>query len=486
MKNCPICHRHYSEQVQYCTRDGTKLISAVPFKNHCSSCNKYYPPGLESCPVHGIALKDAEPAGNDSPHEALESEPQKVEKSEVLTADDILPPVAVTSQPEAVSRPSREEVPEPVLPRVAHTRELGPPSVPSATLNTMMQYSSAGYASADRRLLGIMAVVITLMIGGLVAYGLSRPSKQARITGPATVAPSQSAPSDNQVAEVEEGIKKDEGELVQRIELSNAQQIPEPRQQQVKPAVHASPAPSVATASATKPTRQDSKERLGSSHKTTSEKPAAGSKSAPEVSSAPVKDKPVPVSPSADRSGGPKMAEAAEKSDDSKISVPEKVVDRTSGFRISSGADKHSDDGLWSKPKSSRHPGPKIMATVSNKSRIQIPNGYIYQFDLILQETTGQSIKWRSIDSRKVSYSGRSAPVNSNVGDQQPVCNARYHVVVKMTGTCIEDWYGQFVTVGAGVDDNGNPIEIEHILLLDDSFPNYSGDTYRYPSSARN
>src|SRR5690349_6825671 len=108
MKNCPICHRHYSEQVQYCTRDGTKLISAVPFKNHCASCNKYYPPGLESCPVHGIALKDPEPPGDDSPREAPKSEPQKVERSEALTSDDVLPPVAATSPPEVVSKPPRE------------------------------------------------------------------------------------------------------------------------------------------------------------------------------------------------------------------------------------------------------------------------------------------------------------------------------------------------------------------------------------------
>jgi hypothetical protein len=366
-------------------------------------------------------------------------------------------------------------------------------------MNTMMQYSSAEYASADRRLIGIMAVLITLMIGGLVAYGLTRPSKQARATGPATAAPAQPTPADDQVAEVEEGLKQEDGELVQRIDLSNAQQIPEPRPQQVRSATQTSPSssaaapsvatPSVAASSAARPARQDGKQSPKGSHKTTGERAAAVSKSGPVASSAHVSDKPVPVSPSSsvDRSGGPKLEEAAEnRADDSKIGAVEKSVDRSSGFRISSGADKHSDGGFGSNPKSSRHPVPKIMATVSNKSRVQIPNGYIYQFDLILQETTGQSIKWRSIDSRKISYSGRSAPVNSNVGEQQPVCNARYHVVVKMIGTCIEDWYGQFVTVGSGVDENGNPIEIEHILLLDDSFPNYSGDTYRYPSSARN
>jgi hypothetical protein len=504
MKNCPICHRQYSDQVQYCTRDGTRLMLAVNFNNHCSLCNKFYPPGEEVCPVHGTGFGDAEQSAIGKPPEeeypAPAQEPDFGEQQiESYMESQIEEPPAVVSVPEAINNIEPPVQPEWQPPPAAHTRQLSPPPIPTVELNTMMQYSSVEYASADRKLVGIMALVFTLAICGLVAYGLSRPSKQVRVSKQVSSTTDRSTPDEDQIAQVKEEEKEEgkekENELIQQIELDKGQQIPEPVKQTVvaKQPVAGSNS-TVSTASTTKQPRPDIGSRIKGQEQDKRKKDKLSAKNSATHVVGRLSLPKTPISlPKSDRSGSLKAGEIANNRSNNSPST--NSIGNSTGNSAGKSTEKRDDspkpplpvrvepprvdEAVAIKPKAKRIRSPKVIAQVFNKSRVQTPNGYIYQFDLVLRELSGLNVTWRSVNSRKVSYSGRSTPVNSLSSEQSPDSSARYRVVVKMTGTCIEDWYGQLITVSSGVDENGNPVEIEHVLLLDDSFPEFSRNLSR-------
>src|SRR5262249_628313 len=149
---------------------------------------------------------------------------------------------------------------------------------------------------------------------------------------------------------------------------------------------------------------------------------------------------------------GPELPRS-EQSSEEEEELPKKELPKLESERAELPPASAPPDKLATKPKSSQHRVLKIVATVANKSPVQTPNGYIYQFELVLHEATGLSIKWQSVSARKISFAGKSSPVKSLVAEQnQPNSTARYRVVVKMTGTCIEDWYGQLITISMGED----------------------------------
>ena len=111
------------------------------------------------------------------------------------------------------------------------------------------------------------------------------------------------------------------------------------------------------------------------------------------------------------------------------------------------------------------------MLSIANKSRLQTSNGYIYQFDLVVRELNGVGINWNSTSAYKSSYSGNSDAV-SNFLDRRLAPNAteRYRMSIKMTGHSIEDWFGEIIYKGSGIDENGNSVELRGSLALDNSF----------------
>jgi hypothetical protein len=122
--------------------------------------------------------------------------------------------------------------------------------------------------------------------------------------------------------------------------------------------------------------------------------------------------------------------------------------------------------------KSSRQELAKVVAKVLNKSRLQTPNGYVYQFDLVVKELNGVKVKWNYTSARKTTYSGNSSVVSGLLGDEIDANGLlQFRMAVRMTGKSIEDWYGQIIYACSGVDENGNTIELNQILALDNNFP---------------
>lgn len=114
----------------------------------------------------------------------------------------------------------------------------------------------------------------------------------------------------------------------------------------------------------------------------------------------------------------------------------------------------------------------KVVATIANKSRVQTSNGYIYQFELIVKEIGGVGVNWDVTSVSRSSYSGRNSVVSGFL-EKHLLGNGhvRYSMAIRMTGSSIEDWYGQITYNCSGVDENGNPVELHQLLALDNSFP---------------
>src|SRR5262249_42101453 len=107
---------------------------------------------------------------------------------------------------------------------------------------------------------------------------------------------------------------------------------------------------------------------------------------------------------------GPELPRS-EQSSEEEEELPKKELPKLESERAELPPASAPPDKLATKPKSSQHRVLKIVATVANKSRVQTPNGYIYQFELVLHEATGLSIKWQSVSARKISFAGKSSPV---------------------------------------------------------------------------
>ena len=114
----------------------------------------------------------------------------------------------------------------------------------------------------------------------------------------------------------------------------------------------------------------------------------------------------------------------------------------------------------------------KVVLSIANKSRLQTNNGYVYQFDLVVRELNGVGINWDSTSAYKSSYSGNSDAI-SNFLDKRlaPNTTERYRMSIRMTGRSIEDWFGEIIYKGFGMDENGNSVELCGSLALDNSFP---------------
>ncbi len=106
---------------------------------------------------------------------------------------------------------------------------------------------------------------------------------------------------------------------------------------------------------------------------------------------------------------------------------------------------------------------------ITGKTRREVENGYVYEFDLVINGATG--IKWHSVSGSKVTYGGHSTPIKTAQLEPTRDGSLRYHVSVRMTGSSVEDWYGQVYTTTIGTDEEGRTVRIEQDIFLDDSFP---------------
>ncbi|MEW6730530.1 MAG: hypothetical protein AB1489_04235 [Acidobacteriota bacterium] len=546
MKNCPVCFREYSDQVQYCTRDGSRLQSVVAYKhcpecnaqyptgfhkclthnldliprrqpsntdsNFCSPCNKYYPPTLENCPVHGIALKaiaPPTPIGCDKVEDEIEEnlvsaeasqevdEREEKERFEVSLPLNMPSPFIVSAallDAEETDTNKSEELAEIVapqtveneIPAAANTRELEPPR--AFAMNTLTQYSPAQYASEDRRLIAILTLVAIVLAGGFLVYALPKAIShmRARTNTPVTpvVTPAQEPAIElaKEPTTPTEAKEQEETEIVQRIELKPT--VPASVQTERGGVTEAAGViPTMpATASAKSPAKATPPQSDHKSGAKTDTKPkneptqpsTANRNSSTSMPTIPAME----AKGNTDKTGNSGNNEIAINNKPTSKPVPasgsdineSKTVDKTSNE--TSRVVRPTDDEIAARPKVRQSRLSKIVATVSNKSRRQVSDGFVYYFDLVLREVTGLGLEWRTATVRKISYSGQEDVVSNVIADQiPPNGSARYRMRVKLAGRCIEDWFGQLIFISSGVDENGNKVELEYSLLLDNSFP---------------
>jgi hypothetical protein len=411
MKNCPICRRSYSDQTQFCTRDGTKLETLA-----------------EDLSFDTNAMKTGE-----------------------------------------------YKIPIPA----ASTKKLELPRVP--TMTGLTQYGLAEYASSDRRLIRTTAIFFILLVIGLGIYSLSGPSKRHRSAS----IPSSSNSEDQTAAEASSD--ESDGESVQRIELSSVQEIPF-RSMQGSPD----------SVSSAQNAEQDPKIELPPTFSSESMDGISDTEDASGVSIQPA------IQPTIQPAAPPAIQPATLPTGDNRASsiVFDRDVATPQDLNLPTTADKTAGDipipapeveeasdqnpmeqhrphrlptitngTAVVKPKETPRKIRDMEVAVTNKSRFQNPDGYVYEFGLVLQENSGLRPKWQYIVGRKISDSGRSSLINTFIPEQRFSANARYQLAVAMMGNSMEDQKGRLFIAVRGVDENGSPIEFEYAVLLDDSFP---------------
>lgn len=285
------------------------------------------------------------------------------------------------------------------------------------TLITSMRV--LGFNSDDRRLVTTLATLTVLLLLSLGIYSLTRPAKPEH-------SGSYETPSNTPL--LEDGDR-------QRIELAGS---PSAGVEPDAPLTKTSK-PSV-TAQAQ---REDKREKSVSKNATASRTNDSTARSANQTTTE--------TPPTAPQTVPPPTASSAQSAS---------VTDRASVETAPPSPKKPS----YSKATNS-HP----RARITGKTRREIENGYVYEFDLVINGGTG--IKWHSVSGSKVTYGGRSTPIRTAQLEPTQDGSLRYHVSVKMTGRSVEDWYGQVYTTTIGTDEEGRTVRIEQDIFLDDSFP---------------
>lgn len=448
MKKCPVCRKDYTDQVQFCTKDGTKLIdlpaSDSPAAAHCFICNKYYPATNSNCPVHGIALQLI-----------------NTMRDELIVETPSVSQSLSYSQEVAESSLSKSE-------SAARTQEIKP-EVAAITGAALTQAAIVGYAGKDRKLVTTLAATMIILISMFGVYSFTKPSKQQ-------------GTDSTEVSQIEDV------ELAQEIsEETEIQVIPDPDTSSKK-------VTSSRTAKVDNKNSNNNKDDKEVVEPNLSKKEDLGNSTTGQAKTSKTVD-PSVTSSRTTASVSSKTTSSSTPTQTTDQNFPSKKTSQPTTASISNTPNNSSsstissnipssgtDNTNMSEPKAKpvRHTTSKVVASVKNRSRIQISNGYIYKFDLILQETGGFPIRWQKLNADKVSFSGRRVPVGSFVDSSRPSSYARYRIEIRMTGRSIEDWFGQFYAQGYGVDEDGNRVDINYEVVLDDSFPVISTETSRY------
>lgn len=525
MKTCPICHREYSDYMRYCTRDGTSLKSTVSFDtNFCSLCNKHYPLAVENCPVHGVALASNKKANNVEKNDLLNSFSDL--KSSELKSSNLSPVVANILQ-EIMNSSGESPKLENIelkgsfscdeiavdrlktnsdlndssleLKKAKETQNLTPPIV-SESLTPV-----ASHVSADRKLLISLALIGALSIIGFAAYSIPyalHRSKVSANTQPITL------PEKNSQETAQETTPQEIAQETTPIATPEIQPTPEPNIINITPTPEtlsstentqsSEDIPLVQTIPdlSAKSNTQDKKSKSSSEViKTKSSeplnidlskvKPTISNKSNNTIS---LSNKPInnptilkpkatiitPTSKSSDWDKVTSNRGSAQISKNIPIDSNHPVTPVKVETNKSDRCNRNWDitNATTTQVKYPQRPVAKVVATITNKSRVQTQNGYVYQFELIVRELSGVAVNWDVTSVSKSSYSGRNSVVSNFLEKHLlPNGHVRYSMAIRMTGSSIEDWYGQISYNCSGVDENGNPVELHQLLALDNSFP---------------
>lgn len=517
MKTCPVCNRNYSDHMKYCSRDGTTLQTGIlltvcpecginypskttcpihnlelvtysqkanPTANFCNLCNQFYPLATQNCPLHGVELQaktlNANKAGFESSvdlspvvanilEEITSSKLNESEKS--LANNFVTEKTVITSNLETPPQSASIE-----------TKNLTAPAV--LPFDTLGKYAVSHFSSsADRKLFVALALIVLLSVAGFAAYSLPYALEWAKVSADTeeTSTITENKPINNTAEEISETTESSV-KLIETEENSISQVIPDltnPVNSTTSKDQNSNAIPKKIdtgnNTSLSKPNKQPiattttkSKTTINSSKASYPNKNTKG-----EVVNSSSKQ---PVIAKNQKST------AVEKGKPS--SLPNKEVSANSSTNKPKVADQNTAKSPAKPPIRTWEPSvtaaeikypvrqkAKVVLSIANKSRLQTSNGYIYQFDLVVRELNGVGINWNSTSAYKSSYSGNSDAV-SNFLDRRLAPNAteRYRMSIKMTGHSIEDWFGEIIYKGSGIDENGNSVELRGSLALDNSF----------------
>lgn len=523
LKYCPVCAIRYAAHINKCPKDNVLLVTqAKPADadfSRCRLCKQYYPATIKSCPLHGIALTNVSSA-----------ERSLFPPSNSVAPLDV-PPTNNKDFPVVEPGQAMEAKEENVV--VEKPLELGRQTQPS--LDTFSLPYGANYAASDRKFLMVLAIIVTCTIVGFSAYSLpkvwprrSTPpiatpvAKITPIESPTLVAsipnsdPTVAPPSDLEI------IQHVEPSLIQadinKTTTKGTTISPKPtplsstattvKVASDKVAAHNEDVATISAIKNSKPSNS-SKGAENSSKGKPIIKPASGPtnsraaiKPTPHSQTASSKvAQPTVVAHSASDKRSPISLGGGDKSSGNTantIKVAHTTTNSTQGAIVTGEKPNkpvltdsrpwHADVAVDHSPKNSPNTAKcsvrqvsstplvaaKVVVGVANKVKLQTNNGYIYQFDLVFKELAGAKVRWQNTSAKKVSFAGRSMPISDLLPIELPAHgSAQYRLSIKMTGDSVEDWYGQLIYSCTGIDENNNPVRIEQVLLLDNSFSRY-------------
>lgn len=464
MKTCPNCNRDYADHMRFCTRDGAKLsqeTSVFPFSPLASNTNNTKE---NLSPVVASILEEI--IKTDS---LLNKAPKQ---AETLFSENIA---------EVAESLETNQVTQQEFLKAADTRNLTAPAV--LPFDTLGQYT-VDQVSADRKLLIALALIVVFSVAGFAAYSIPDAlqwSKVSADTQPKSLSlrGTENALDQESVIEGMGGSSKNE-ELIQKIDLPKSEEkvVTTPNiENKLKDKIESEKVinksenknknkQNIVAKKDNKLEKKDkienkktvskqAKVEIAKVNKTTNSKNENESKTN-KIYSEKANDKLANKNPNKplDKNDKPnkKVAPLTNETANSRSQTWEK----TSAEQV----------------KNSRQELAKVVTKVVNKSRLQTPNGYVYQFDLVVKELNGVRVKWNYTSARKTTYSGNSSVVSGLLGDEIDANGLlQFRMAVRMTGKSIEDWYGQIIYACSGVDENGNTVELNQILALDNNFP---------------
>lgn len=517
LNSCPECLLSFPENITRCPEHNLELIAqakVIEPISFCTLCNQYYPPTNINCPIHGIALKvnnlQSSSKPSDSPKllSSLSSLSNSKENlspvvatilEEIIRTDNLsaqsakLNQVSELDENLPVSSPSIEtnQVANQEVMKAADTKNLTAPAV--LPFDTLGQYA-VDQVSADRKFLIAIALIVVCSVAGFAAYSFPYAVQWPKVSAdtqpktsslpnssdnqPALLEPNASIPVEKPVEKpvaIETATSSEEKDIVQQIQypqvkpsLANVTDKQnklkgEPKSSQVKPKLET--ASNKVSSKSNVQTKIDNKSATKLSTKET--KPNSNSK--PTVDIAKVKTS---NSKESQTTNNRKSDKGTEISKNSETNQQRKVSPKVTEPTLSRS--QPWDSPALGQMKSPRRVSAKVTASVVNKSRLQTPNGYVYQFDLVVKELNGVKVKWNYTSARKSTYSGDNSIVSGLLGEELDANGSvQFRMAVRMTGRCIEDWYGQIIYNCSGIDENGNSVELHQVLALDNNFPTY-------------
>ncbi|KAF0243313.1 MAG: hypothetical protein FD167_3790 [bacterium] len=377
----------------------------------------------------------------------------------------------------SVNAPSMEtnQVTHPEVVKAADTKNLTAPAV--LPFDTLGQYA-VDQVAAERKFLVALALLVVFSVVGFAAYSIPYALQWPKVSADTEPKPSpvplETSPRLGLEPTLEQAsLSSEEKDIVQQIEdprikkipsnsLNNKLKIESKSNQQLK----------------TKPLTEIPSGKIPSKSK---DQVKAENKEVKKLSNKATKESTPNTKANTEVTKASNSNNANNQASISTKEIPNKdtrvATDRTVRPTVNEPVQSRSqtwDNPIVGEMKAPKRQSAKVIAKVVNRSRLQTPNGYVYQFDLIVRELNGVSVKWGYTSAHKSSYSGNNSVVSGLLGRELDANGSiHFRMAVRMTGRCIDDWYGEIVYDCSGVDENGNSVELHQVLALDNNFPTY-------------